>query len=347
MHVTYSEAIKDGFKLVNSRWQLVVVQAGMMLFNCVSFFILVGIPLGIAFIIFGLDLTGLSELRDVLGFLKNPAEVLSRYFGLFLVLVISFLVYLVLITIIGLYVFGGSIGTIGSSLLDPSSRFNLRSFTDQAKRLFFPLMWYSLVIALMFLCVAFLLGLLGGGVAVVVSSAKAQDSTLGLFLGIFFSLVLVLVAVSTVVVALAVAIYGTAVLFFKREGAFRSVKGAFQFIFVRQSALWLYLILFAAYIVASFIVMLVVYPFNLIPIIGPVISFPFQILSYIVQGYLGLVIISIVFTYYYNESLINRHGAAGRTTTESSIPAVDTSPPQAPGPEQTPPPSEDKGEGPR
>lgn len=347
--MTYTEAIKDGFRLVNSRWQLVVVQAGMMLFNCVFFFILVGIPLGIAFIIFGLDLTGLAELKDILGFLRNPAEILSRYFGLVLILVISFLIYLVLITVIGLYVFGGSIGTIGASLLDPSSKFNLRSFTDQAKKLFFPLMWYSLVIALIFICVAFLLGVIGGGAAVLVSYARGQDSTLGLFMGIFFFLVFALVAASTVAVTLAVAVYGTAVLFFKREGAFRSVKGALHFLWTRQSALGLYLILFAAYIVASFIVILVVYPFNMIPIIGPIISFPFQIISYIVQGYLGLVIISIVFTYYHSEIVIKREIAAGpaplqETTSESSTPADGTSAPQAPGQGQFPPQGEERAE---
>jgi hypothetical protein len=345
--MTYSEAVKSGFRLINSRWQLVAVQAGTMLFNCIAFFILVGIPLGIAFIIFGLDLTGLAQLKDILGLVKSPAELLSKYFGLVLIVLISFLLYIILITTIGLYVFSGSIGTIGRSLIETPSKFSLRSFSTEAKKLFFPLMWYSLVVGLVFLCIAFVLGILGGGVAVAVSSAKSYDSTLALFLGIFFSLVLVLIGLSIILVALAATVYGTAALFFKGEGPLRSFNGALKFLWSRPNAFWLYVILFAGYVTTSFIVMLIVYPFNLIPIIGPIISFPFQILSYVVQGYLGLVIISVVFTYYFNGEIKKTEGPAATehvpgVTADSSIEREDTSVPEAPGQKTAPPETEEK-----
>lgn len=347
--MTYSEAVKSGFRLINSKWQLVAVQAGMMLFNCISFFILVGIPLGIAFIIFGLDLTGLAELKDILGLVKSPAELLSKYFGLVLIVLISFLLYIILITTIGLYVFSGSIGTIGRSLLDPPSKFTLRSFSAEAKKLFFPLMWYSLVVGLVFLFIAFVFGLVGGGIAVAVSSAKSYDSTLALFLGIFFSLVLVLIGLSIILLALAATVYGTAALFFKGEGPLRSFRNAIKFLWNRPNAFWLYVILFSAYVATSFIVMLIVYPFNLIPIIGPIISFPFQILSYVVQGYLGLVIIAAVFTYYFNGEIKKTEGPSSTehlhdTTAESSTGGEDTSVPEAPGQETTPPERGEKGQ---
>jgi len=345
--MTYSEAVKSGFRLINSKWQLVAVQAGTMLFNCIAFFILVGIPLGIAFIIFGLDLTGLAEFKDIIGILKSPAELLSKYFGLVLIVLISFLLYVILITTIGLYVFSGSIGTIGRSLLEAPSKFTLRSFSTEAKKLFFPLMWYSLVVGLVFLCIAFVLGILGGGVAVAVSSAKSYDSTLALFLGIFFTLVMVLIGLSIILAALAATVYGTATLFFKGEGAIRSYKGALKFLLSRPSAFWLYVMLFVGYVTTSFIVMLIVYPFNLIPIIGPIISFPFQILSYVVQGYLGLVIIAVVFTYYFEGEIKKTEGPSAAeqvpgVTADSSTGAEDTSLPQAPGQETAPPESEER-----
>ena len=345
--MTYSEAIKGGFRLVNSRWQLVAVQAGMMLFNLIAFFILVGIPLGIAFIIFGLDLTGLAELKDIVSLFKNPAELLSKYFGLIMIVLISFLVYIVLITLIGLYVFSGSIGTLGRALLDSSSKFTMRSFLAEAKKLFLPLTWYSLVVGLVFVFIAFLLGLLGGGIAVVVSSAKSYDSTLALFLGIFFTLVLVLIGLSLILLALAATVFGTAFLFFKGESAVRSFTAALRFLWARPNAFWLYVVLFAGYIATSFVVMLVVYPLNLIPFIGPIISFPFQILSYVVQGYLGLVIIGVSFTYYYNaeirkpEAVIPSAGLSAPTA-ESSTRDEDISAPRVPGQEPTPPETEEK-----
>ncbi len=345
--MTYSDAIKGGFRLINRKWQLVAVQAGMMLFNCIAFFLMVGIPLGVAFIIFGLDLTGLAELKDILNLVRNPAELLSKYFGLVLIVLSSFLLYIVLITIVGLYVFSGSIGTIGRSFTEPVSRFNFRDFFAEAKRLFVPLMWYSLVVGLAFLCIAFVLGLLGGGALAAVSAAKSYDSTLALFIGFFFSLVLVLVLVSIVVFSLAAAMYGTAVLFFQGEGAFRSFRRALNFLWINPNALWLYVILLAGYATVSFFVMLVIYPFHLIPIIGTIISFPFQILSYVVQGYLGLVMIATVFSYYFDKAVKERQVPAGPespagTTAGSSSRDEDTSVAEAPGQGTAPPPTDER-----
>jgi len=39
-----------------------------MIFNCLGFFLFVGVPLGIAFILFGLDLTALSDMNTVRAF---------------------------------------------------------------------------------------------------------------------------------------------------------------------------------------------------------------------------------------------------------------------------------------
>jgi hypothetical protein len=301
--MTYSEAIKSGFRLVNNKWQLIVIQTLMMLFNCIGFFVVVGIPLGIAFIIFGLDLTGLAEMKDVMELLRNPAEILSKYFSLILIIIACFFLYVIMVTTIGLYVFSGSVGIIGRAVIEPSIKFSLRGFFAEARRLFFPMMWYSLLVGLIFLVITFALTLFGSGVAALVSAAKGQDSTLALFLGIFFSLVLVLVGLSLILGTLAVTVFGIAVLFFKREGSVKSFTSAFRFLQNHQQAFWLYVILLSGYILLSFFIMLIVYPFNLIPIIGTLISFPIQITSYIAQGYLGLIILAVIFNYYYEAEL--------------------------------------------
>ena len=57
MHMPYSDAIKNGFRLVNKNWQLVLIQLGMMVISCIGFFVFIGVPLAVAFVMFGLDLT--------------------------------------------------------------------------------------------------------------------------------------------------------------------------------------------------------------------------------------------------------------------------------------------------
>ena len=354
--MTYTEEIKSGFRLINKKWQLVAIQASIMIANLIGFLIIVGIPLGIAFIIFGLDMTGLAETKNILGLFKNPAELVSKYMGLVLLVLASFLFYVLMITTLGLFIFGGSIGFIGRILLEPSLKFSFRVFFSEAKKIFFPLMWFSVFMGLVFIIIAFVLGLFGGGIAAIVSSAKSQDSTLALFLGIFFSLLLALAALMIIFVILAITVYGFAVLFFKKEGAFKSFRGALKFLWKRQNAFWLYVMLFIAYILASFTLMLLTYPFSLIPIVGTIITFPLHLFSSVIQSYLGLVIIATVFHYYYDteikaETPSGTFGTCKISTSNASDnhqcdiqPQADTSGSQASVQEVTPPGKEPKGE---
>src|SRR4030042_2534959 len=114
--MTYIEAIKDGFRLVNRNWQLVLIQVCIVILSTIGFLIMVGIPLAIAFIIFGIDLTGLADIKDVFRMVKEPSEIISRYFWLFLLVITSFFLYIITIAMLGIYVFGGSVGIIGQAI---------------------------------------------------------------------------------------------------------------------------------------------------------------------------------------------------------------------------------------
>jgi hypothetical protein len=227
----------------------------------------------------------------------------------------------------------------------------MKQFFGEARQFFFPMMWYAVLVGFLFLVIAFVLGLFGGGVAAIVSAAKSQDSTLALFLGIFFSLVLALVVISVILVFLAATVYGIAVLYFKREGSWKSFREACTFLWKRPDAFWLYALVFLGYICGSFFAMVISYPFHLIPILGTIISFPLQLLSYVVQGYLGLVVLAIVFGYYH-ETEIQQKAAAScqpvegtNVTSPGSTTPEDTSALQAPEQDETLPGTDEKLEG--
>jgi hypothetical protein len=342
--VTYSETIKGGFRLVNRNWQLVAVQAVAKVISCVGFFLLIGIPLMVAFIKFGVDLIGVAETRNVLGMLYNLRDLLSRYFGLVLAVVAGGLLYLLLMTMIWLYTLAGSVGVIGSDIREPSSRFSMHGFFEGARKFFFPLSWYFLVVGLVFVAIFFVLGLFGGGVAALISAARAQDSTLALFLGMFFYLVLMLLGAVLFLGALAATAYGIAVLFFRRTGAIRSFTSGLNFIWTRPDAFWLYVLLLAGYVILSFIVILLISPFYMVPVIGSIFFFPLQIFAvYIVQRYMSLIMTAAVFIYYHDgempKGVGETSGAAG-VTSEGSSGAEGTSQTRAERPEITPPETE-------
>lgn len=297
--MTYGKTIKRGVQIINRNWQLVLIQLGVVFTSSIGFFIIVGIPLAVAFIIFGVDLTGIADFDDIITMLKGPSEILSKYFGLILVIIASFLMYLILVTLLGIYAFGGSIGIIAKSIGDESSRFHIKTFFEEARRHFVRLLVFTSFVGAIFIVAAFVLGILGGGFAALVSYAKSEDSTLALFFGTFFSVVMITVAAFVILCILSISLYGLACLTFNEIGPLASVRAAGRFLLEHPRAFWLSVVLFLGYLFASFLLVLFSYPFTLIPVMGTILSFPYQLVSYAFETYLGLVIIAAMLNFYH------------------------------------------------
>ncbi|MBI4680218.1 MAG: hypothetical protein HY753_03140 [Nitrospirae bacterium] len=208
----------------------------------------------------------------------------------------------------------------------------MNRFFSEGKRLFSPLIGFTAIIGLIFICVAFILGLFGGGIGALVSSAKEHEATLALFLGIFFSLLLFCIGLTLIIATIALALYGVAAMVFKGIGPVKSIKETMGYLYHQPKALFLYCIAFGGYILVSFLLILIGAPFNLIPIVGTIIAIPYQLFSYAIQSYLGLVIIAITFLYYFSTEIMPRETSeiGVEPIDESSIQETDTSQTQVP-----------------
>ena len=344
----YTEAIQTGVRIINRNWQLVLIQVGAMLASFVGFFIVVGIPLAIAFIIFGLDLTELSRLDDVFRVFRGPSEVLSRYFALAILVLTSILLYLTAVMCLGVFFFGGAIGVISRSISDRAEKFQMRVFFSEGRRLFFPLIGFTSLVGLIFILVAFVLGLFGGLISAVVTIAKEQEATLALFLGIFFSLILFVIGLTLIVVTLAVTAYGSAIMAMRGEGPVRSLRDSVRYLLRHSQAFYFYCLVFLGYLFVIFMVVSVSYPIGLIPLVGSLLAFVYQFGVYIIQSYAGLVTIAALFCYYYSTSQTAGAGEQGPgqavSPAEGSAEGSDTSVTQAHAQDAIPP-EKDPGEG--
>jgi len=382
----YAEVIREGFRVIHRIWQLLLVQLGMVVLSGIGFFVLVGIPLAIAFVLFSIDLTGIAEIGDILRLLKEPSDIISKYFGLVLIVIGGLLMYIVLAATFSIYVFGGSVGVIGKALGDKTMKFSMHTFFSEARRLFLPMLGFIIVVIIMWIATAFILGILGGGIAALVSFAKTYDSVLSLFLRIFFSFILLCGGLVLINTNISLFIYGAAaivlkdiggpkslkdVLYFLRKyfvvclllvlsllllsllllfrfdvfwfaaafwfllflsfivfflieiGAARPIKIAAHYLYDHPPAVWLYIIVSVGYILVSFLLILLGYPFNLIPVVGTILSIPYQIISSAFQTYIGLSIIAALFAYYHSTEILTE-------------PVVETPAPQTPPQDETP-----------
>lgn len=295
--VTHTEAIRTGFRLVHRNWQLILIQFVMSVLGCAAFLLFLGVPLVVAFLMLGIDLAELVAFRDLLDTLREPGELVGRYLGVALVIAASLLLYLAFVFFLWVYVAGGSAGVIGASLRDPTARFTLRGFLSEGRKLFFPFACYALVMGLMLLGAFFFLGALGGALSMGLS-ALSGDTALGFFFRVLTALVFLSAGGLLVFALSAVGVTGVPALVLDRAGTLKTLRTAYAHLNAHPGALGLYAIVLAGYLAVSVVLALLGYPLQLLPLVGVFLSVPYQLVSYVIQGYFCLVMLAAVFAHY-------------------------------------------------
>ncbi|MFA5353618.1 MAG: hypothetical protein WC291_05270 [Thermodesulfovibrionales bacterium] len=313
--ITFLSSIREGVNTVHKNWQLVLLQIATMILSCMGFFIIVGIPIAVAFVMFGLDLTEILKLTDAVSALKGSTALLNKYFGMAVVIILSILIYMTAIAVIWVFTIAGSVGVLSKSIIHEISHFSLERFFREGKKLFLPMLVFSLIMGGIFVSTAFILGIIGGGASTVIDMADGHEQTLAIFLRIFFYLVLIALGIILILTTLSIAVFGTADLAFRGSRAWQAVKGAAKLIHDRPSSIGFYGLLLLGYIAASFLMVFLMTPFTLIPIIGPLLYLPYHLVSYAVQGYVNLIIIASVLHYYRRVTAQDVSGGADTSQT--------------------------------
>jgi len=328
--VTQIAAIKAGLHTVNKNWQLLFVQFIAFVLSGLSFFIIVGMPIAIAFIIFGLDLTEILRLKDLISVFRGSAELLNKYFAMALIILFSLLIYLSVIFIAWVFALGGTIGILTKSIGNEITKFSLKTFFSEGRRLFLPLSLFSSIIFIMFLFIAFFLGILVGAASTIIDIAKSYEATFGLFISFFCSLVLMSVGIALILLTLSAATFGVAHLVFGQSRSLTAIKETVKYLYSKPAAIGFYTLVLLGYMVIGFIVILIGAPLTFVPVIGPLLSLPYQLLTYMFQGYLSLVMLASVFHYYKSAPF-----AASQPSTEAADISQHTEDAPAPPPDQS------------
>jgi hypothetical protein len=317
----YIGYIGRGFGLIHENWQLILVHVVMMVILVVGLFIIIGIPVAAAVFVIGVDIAELERLEAIIDTTDDPMELISRYLGIIIVIVISFLVYITLGFLLWVYVIGGSAGIIGKSIKESQGGFSMEVFFKEANRLFLPMTGYTTVIGLALIGAVMLLGILGAAAAVLVGEI-ATESAIGTFIKVLSVLVFGtggFILMFGLMVAFAL---GTGALAIDGRGPMDSMDVGFRHLWEHPGSLWLVGILFLGYIGIQFPLVLIGAVAELIG--GAILSLPVQLAMNIFQSYLSLVLLAVVLVYYYS-------------TSEGSTQAVDISAGVTPGQGTLPP----------
>lgn len=316
------DSIREGFRHAHKNWQLIVLQLLLSIVLFIGLIVVVVAFILAAIVVLGLNIEKIDALGDMLGNVKDPMDLLADYAGLAIGLVTSFLLYSIFAISVWTFTLGGSAGVLGLSIMNSASRLGPRDFLREGKRLFWPVAGITGLIGLIFIVALGVMGLLAGGGATLWEMFFSSNTRLAIFLTVLFSLMAFTAMLIVVVYLFALAAWSVASLVIDGTGIAASIRNAERFIRNRPESMGLLLISIFVLGFVQFTLMSIWYTANLLPVVGLIMTLPFQIIAYAVQGYVNMALMAAVLAYYYHA-----HGGVSTQPTHTAEPSAG---PQAP-----------------
>ncbi len=288
------ESIKQGFSLTNKNWQVILIEAVVAVISFAGLVFIIAVSAAAAVAMLGDDIANIqAKLPELLG---DPVNFISKYIRLALIIFALFSVYLTVVSVLMLYIFGGKLGVLKNAVCDAQHKFKLSSFFKEGKRMFFPLLWLFSIMLAVFLFLVILMFV--GFIIYIQYSYNASGTASSVFILSFVSLLLIFIGTIGIFGSLIFTVYTAVAIAAEKAGVFSSFKKAFNFMKNKPMSILFCIIIFAS-IIASWIVLSVLGKLlAMIPVVGLVISILYQLLSYAVLIYLDIVMCGSLIFYY-------------------------------------------------
>ena len=290
------ECIKEGFNRANQNLKLIMIRITVMIINLFSFFVFLAVPLIIAVLYMGFDLAHAGDLLPYLA--GNPFEFISRYLGLVLLVVVSFVFYLTFVLTLFLYVLGGTLGVLRSSAVNVRYKFSLSSFFREAKQNFGRL--FRLIFLVSLGCTAlFIAFVLSGGIFVaIVQVLTAGRGVLEAFFNSFVMISITSFSIIYILACLVFSGYSMVISVMNGMDSMGCIKRTFDFLKQRPGAFLFFFILLIGGGSVNFLFFILRMPFSMVPVLGQMMNIVLTLFSAVFQSYIAIVIWSSLMAYY-------------------------------------------------
>lgn len=292
--MSYADSFKDGLSLINRNWQLVLLKGAASLVNCFLLLVFFLAPLVAVLIYMGYDIKGMPDAGELMSLLQNPLNLFNRYMGIFIMVFVCLVLYMAASFSVWVFAFGGALGYIDTAIAAPLPVFRARVFFSEARRLFMPIMGYTAALGLLLIGISLAVGLLIAAAALL-GMLMSRSSEMVVIVGaIFLGLFLMLVSIAVSLALVAMTFYGSALVVVRGKGAFESLGDSVRFFRAHPDSLAGFLVMLVCYGAAVFTVAMAGAVLNVIPVFGIVMALPYQLFSYAVYAYFGLLMAAAV-----------------------------------------------------
>jgi hypothetical protein len=303
--MSYISIIKEGLHVANRNWPLVLMQFIFMFLGILSMLLIVGIPLAIAFIIFGVDLTDMLRQPDLIGIFEVARSMFSKAPLIVIFVFLSFVLYLAFFAAMFVFFCSGTIGLLAKSIQN-GQKFSLRLFWSEAKRLSFPVFIYAIIAFLSVTTYTMIMGILSEIVNQLVLFVDTTWPVFGAFINVFFGLILGATGIFIFLVIMGLLFYGFGYLAFNRPRPFRGIKQTFIYMYRNPSSMLMLSIMIAIFLVVLFMISVI----SIFSASIPLLALPFNFISQVALWYALIFMVTALFIFYY------------RTGYQTSLPAI-------------------------
>lgn len=296
--MNFLSCINDALKTVHKNYQLLFIHFFFVFFSFFGLFFILSIPLGIIFVIFGIDLTDMLK-GSFFEILLSSIHLMKKFLIFAIIFILGLLVYVIAIFSLWVYIFSGTIGVM-CDYLKKGTLFSLRNFHKYGKNFFWKVSFFGLFSAIIFICLTFLFGFISEVTSKIVNFISQYNHTLSLFFNVFIYLSMLLVGIFAFIVWITYTLFGFFGMFIKNLTVTETIRETKKLIFSHPKSIARASLLCIIYILAGGVILSFGSLLAIIPHIGTVLVAAYQFITQFAHVYISMIVFAAFLSYYIN-----------------------------------------------
>ncbi|HQA03932.1 MAG TPA: hypothetical protein PKZ17_04230 [Thermodesulfovibrio thiophilus] len=288
--------INDALKTVHKNYQLLFIHFLFLFFTFFGLFLILSIPLGILFVVFGIDMTDILKGSFIEIFLSS-INLIKKFLIFAIIFMFCLFVYVIFIISLWIYIFSGTIG-IMCQYLQKGIIFNFKDFNKYGKKFFWKVAFFALFSALVFILLTVLFGFISEISSKIVMFLNHYSHAISVFFSVFIYLCILLAGITTFILWITYTLFGFYGLFIKNFTVKDSIKENLKFIITYPQCIGKATLLFIIYILTGGIILSFSSLLAIIPNIGTFLVAVYQFIIQLAHVYISMVVFAAFLSYY-------------------------------------------------
>lgn len=288
--------INDGLKAVHKNYPLIFIHFSFLFLAFFGFFLILSIPLGIFFVVFGIDLTDIMK-GSFIEIVFSSLSLIKKFLIFAIILILCMVLYLIFIILLWAYIFSGTLGVLFEYLKE-GSIFSIRSFHKYGKKFTIRVLFFAIFVAIVFLFLSVIFAFINEITSNLVEIIKRYNYTISIFFNVFFYLSFLLAGFLAFLLWISYTLLGFFSIYIKNFTVTEAIKNAKHFLIKHPQTIGRTALLFVIYILVGGFILSLSSLLAIIPTIGTFLVAIYQIITQIAHVYISMVIFAAFLSYY-------------------------------------------------